>query len=182
MILPPPVTTEITKTEPPVKKTVTEQGNYVATNNAVETNPNPQADPTPPTQGTEATDGATTSVTGNATITSTVAPPATPFIFASVMPQFEKLEEYLMTHTVYPRQAIELGITGKVYVTFVVDKSGKVTKAMIARGIEGEGGELLEAEALRVVRSMPDWIPGRNNEHPVDVQLTLPINFVIKSN
>jgi TonB family protein len=94
------------------------------------------------------------------------------------MPAFDGLEKYLIEHTAYPRRAVEIGLTGKVYVTFVVDKNGKVINAVIARGIEG--GELLEAEALRVVRSMPDWKPGINNGHAVAVQLTLPINFVLR--
>jgi protein TonB len=60
----------------------------------------------------------------------------------------------------------------------VVDKNGKVINAVIARGIED--GELLEAEALLVIRSMPDWKPGSNNGQPVAVQLTLPIKFVLR--
>jgi periplasmic protein TonB len=183
VVLPPPAATEVTKTAPPVKKTVTQEGNYVATNNAVETNPNPQ-DPTPSSQGTETTDGTTgSSNSSNSMPSLPVAPPPSDTVrYAPVMPEFDGLDKYLNDHIVYPYRARELNVMGKVYVTFVVDKNAKVVKAIIARGIKEEGGELLEAEALRVVRSMPAWMQGRNNDHPVAVQVTLPINFVIKSN
>jgi len=73
--------------------------------------------------------------------------------------------------------AKENGIQGRVYVTFVVDRDGKIKDAKILRGGLGGG---LEEEALRVVRSMPDWKAGKQNGRSVQVQYNLPINFQLK--
>jgi len=58
----------------------------------------------------------------------------------------------------------------------VVDKEGKIKEAKILRGIGGGCDE----EALRVVKSMPDWKPGRQNGRSVQVQYNLPVNFTLK--
>ena len=63
-----------------------------------------------------------------------------------------------------------------MYVTFVVDKDGKIKDAKILRGIGGGCDE----EALRVVRNMPEWKSGRQNGRPVQVQYNLPVNFTLK--
>src|ERR1041385_3995170 len=80
------------------------------------------------------------------------------FTVVEEMPSFPggetKLFEYLSKNTHYPAVAKENGIQGKIYVNFVVDKDGKIKDVKIARGGLGGG---LEDEALRVVRSMPDW-------------------------
>ena len=65
------------------------------------------------------------------------------------------------------------GIQGKVFVSFVIDKKGSVLNAKIERGVD----PLLDAEALRVVNSMPKWIPGKEKGKDVAVQFTLPISF-----
>ena len=111
-----------------------------------------------------------------------IAPPdPDPVPIAPVMPEFvggqAMLEAFLKANTVYPVIARQEGISGRVYVTFVVDKEGRVKNAVIRRGGFGGG---LEEEALRVVRLMPDWEPGRDNfGKPIAVLLTLPINFVL---
>ena len=69
-----------------------------------------------------------------------------------------------------------LGIQGTVYVSFVVKKSGTVDNAYILRGIGGGCDE----EALKVVKSMPDWIPGEQKGKPVNVQMALPIKFKLE--
>lgn len=101
------------------------------------------------------------------------------FTVVEEMPSFpggeEKLFEYL-SKIKYPSIARENGISGRVYVTFVVDKDGKIKDAKILRGIGGGCDE----EALRVVRSMPDWKPGRQNGRSVSVQYNLPVNFNLK--
>jgi protein TonB len=101
------------------------------------------------------------------------------FTVVEEMPSFpggeEKLFEYL-GKIKYPSIARENGISGRVYVTFVVDKDGKIKDAKILRGIGGGCDE----EALRVVRSMPDWKPGRQNGRNVSVQYNLPVNFNLK--
>lgn len=102
------------------------------------------------------------------------------FTVVEEMPAFpggeEKLLQFMGNNIKYPSIAKENGITGRVYVTFVVGKDGKVRDAKIARGIGGGCDE----EALRVVRSMPDWKPGRQNGRDVQVQFTLPVNFNLK--
>lgn len=102
------------------------------------------------------------------------------FTIVEEMPSFPggeaKLMEYLQTKIKYPGIARENGISGRVYVTFVVDKDGKIKEAKLLRGIGGGCDE----EALRVVKSMPDWKPGRQNGRNVSVQYNLPVNFNLK--
>jgi hypothetical protein len=91
------------------KKVKSEGTNYVVSNNKTETNPDPKTEPAPSTQGTDVTDGATASPTGSLTIAPPVdPPPSTPVLFASVMPEFDKLEGYLTRHIIYPQRAREL--------------------------------------------------------------------------
>jgi len=85
--------------------------------------------------------------------------------------------KYLRENIKYPDSAKETGIQGKVYVTFIVKETGKVDDAWIKRGIGGGCDE----EALRVVKSMPDWIPGEYQNKPVNVQLILPIEFKLNN-
>ncbi|MCC7231486.1 MAG: TonB family protein [Bacteroidia bacterium] len=102
------------------------------------------------------------------------------FTVVEEMPSFpggeSKLFEYLSKNIKYPPVARENGIQGRVYVSFVVDKDGKIKDAVVRRGIGGGCDE----EALRVVKSMPDWKPGRQNGRNVQVQYNLPVNFTLK--
>jgi protein TonB len=103
------------------------------------------------------------------------------FTIVEEMPQFPgggeaALIKYLQNNIKYPAMARENGIEGIVYVTFVVDKDGKVKDAKLLRG-KGAG---LDEEALRVVRSMPDWKPGKQNGRNVAVQYNLPVNFKLQ--
>ena len=81
--------------------------------------------------------------------------------------------KYLRDNMKYPQMARESGIQGKVFVTFVVEKDGKVTDVRVLRGIGGGCDE----EAIRVVKSMPKWNPGKQRGKPVRVQFNLPIIF-----
>lgn len=102
------------------------------------------------------------------------------FTIVEEMPTFpggeEKMLEYIARNIKYPPVARENNITGRVYVSFVVDKDGKIKEAKILRGIGGGCDE----EALRVVKSMPDWKAGRQNGRSVQVQFNLPVNFTLK--
>ena len=80
---------------------------------------------------------------------------------------------WLRDNIKYPVEAIEKGIEGRIIVRFVVTKNGKITNAEVVSSVD----PLLETEALRVIRSMPDWIPGKRNGQNVDLQFTLPITF-----
>lgn len=85
-------------------------------------------------------------------------------------------KKFLISNMVYPQAAIENGIKGIVYVTFVVDSKGRVTDVKLARGIGGGCDE----EAIRVVKMMPPWHPGKQNGKEVRVQYTLPVTFALK--
>lgn len=78
-----------------------------------------------------------------------------------------------MKNIKYPPKAEENGIQGRVIVTFVITKEGKMTKAKVKKSID----PLLDAEALRVVKTMHKWIPGRQNGKVVNVQFTIPVTF-----
>ena len=102
------------------------------------------------------------------------------FIVVEAMPVFpggeEKLYEYLFNNMKYPVMAKESQISGTVYVTFVIEQDGSVTAARLLRGIGGGCDE----EALRVVRSMPKWKPGKQRGKPVRVQYNLPVKFILE--
>jgi protein TonB len=83
---------------------------------------------------------------------------------------------YLQENIKYPEEAKELGIQGKVFVTFVVEVDGSITDVRVLRGIGGGCDE----EAIRVVRSMPKWVPGKQRGVPVRVQFNLPIKFTLQ--
>lgn len=102
------------------------------------------------------------------------------FTVVEEMPTFpggeEKLFEFIQKNVKYPAIARENGISGRVYLTFVVDKEGRIKDVRLLRGIGGGCDE----EAMRVVRSMPDWKPGRQNGRSVQVQYNLPVNFTLR--
>ena len=102
------------------------------------------------------------------------------FTIVEEMPSFPggdaKLIEFIQKNTKYPPVARENGVSGRVFITFIVGKDGKVTDAKVVRGI----GAGCDEEALRVIRSMPTWSIGKQNGRPVQVQFTLPVNFSLK--
>ena len=73
----------------------------------------------------------------------------------------------------YPLLAKHEGVEGKVKVEFVVTKNGKVTDIQVINGI----GYGCDAEAIRVFKLLPDWIPGKKNGIPVNVRVTFPLVF-----
>lgn len=93
------------------------------------------------------------------------------------MPEFPggvaKMNEYLSNSIVYPDYAIENNIEGRVVVEFIVNADGTLTNLQIKRSIH----ESLDNEALRVVKSMPKWKPGKMNGKLVRVKYVLPISF-----
>ncbi len=102
------------------------------------------------------------------------------FVVVEEMPEFpggvKALRTYLATAVKYPVIAQENGIQGKVYVNFVVNKDGTVSNAKIARGVDPS----LDAEALRVVSTLPKWKPGKQRGAPVRVSYTVPISFKLE--
>ncbi len=104
-------------------------------------------------------------------------------IFTAVeqMPQFPggegELLKYISTHIKYPTMAAENNIQGRVVVKFVVQKDGKVGEVVVLRGRDPD----LDKEAVRVVKTLPNFIPGKMNGQAVSVWYTLPINFKLQS-
>jgi protein TonB len=85
------------------------------------------------------------------------------------------LMKYIQKNVKYPAIAKEYNITGKVYVSFIVDKSGSVTNVKIVRGVDKN----LDSEAVRVVKSLPKYKPGKQRGKAVRVMFTIPINFTL---
>ena len=83
------------------------------------------------------------------------------------------LMQYLSSHIKYPVIAEENGIQGRVICTFVVERDGSITDVRIAKSVDPS----LDKEAMRVVSSMPKWIPGKQNGSAVRVKYTLPVTF-----
>ena len=102
------------------------------------------------------------------------------FYIVEDMPKFQgedgkEFRKWITQNVVYPQEAIKDGITGKVIVSFVVNKSGEVVNAKIEKSIN----KYLDAEAIRVVMSSPKWVAGKQRGETVNVQFTFPINFVL---
>lgn len=99
------------------------------------------------------------------------------FEVVDVQPEFGNdpgaLARFIGENMVYPQEAKEKGIQGKVFVSFLVTKTGKISNAEILKS----DNELFNAEALRVVRLMPDWKPGKVDGENVHVKFVLPIQF-----
>jgi TonB family protein len=104
------------------------------------------------------------------------APPP-PHAFVGQMPEFpggtEGLIKYLTENLKYPKEAREKGIYGKVFVSFIVDHDGTLRDIDISQGVSAD----IDAEALRVVKAMPKWIPAKDKGQEVDVSMVLPIAF-----
>ena len=125
-----------------------------------------------------AVDGNTTNTVGTGSGTETTAPSTNaPFSFVEVMPEFSgrpgALRRYMQRNLHYPSTALANNIAGKVFVSFVVNADGSISNVEVLKGL----GYGTDEEAIRVIRSMPAWKPGRQNNHPVSVRYTLPITF-----
>lgn len=103
------------------------------------------------------------------------------FFIVEDMPGFggegqDGFRKYIMKNLKYPEIAAENGISGRVFVRFVVEPNGSVSNVNIVRGVD----PALDAEAVRVVKSSPKWTPGKQRGKPVRVSFTFPINFVLQ--
>jgi TonB family protein len=101
------------------------------------------------------------------------------FTIVEEMPAFiggEKARNRFLAENIrYPKEAINLRIQGTVYVSFIINSDGTVTDVRILRGIGGGCDE----EAERVVKMMPNWIPGRQNGKPVRVLFNMPLQYTL---
>jgi len=111
------------------------------------------------------------------------APEEETFVFVEQMPEFPggqgALMQYLSSNIKYPEESRKMGVEGKIYVKFIVDKTGSIVNTQVLRGVPD--GKLLEKEAVRVVQSMPKWTPGKQNGKEVAVYFTLPISFKLNN-
>lgn len=100
------------------------------------------------------------------------------YFIVEEMPEFpggeEELRNFIAENTKYPEDAKANGQTGKVFVQFIIDKNGDVKDVELARGIDCES---CNNEAMRVVKSMPQWKPGKQSGQAVNVSFVVPINF-----
>lgn len=86
--------------------------------------------------------------------------------------------KYVSDNIRYPAQARRMGIEGKVFVEFVVDKDGSLTQFLVVKGI----GAGCDEEAVRIIRNSPPWSPGKQRGKPVKQRMVLPIFFKLASN
>lgn len=104
--------------------------------------------------------------------------PEVPFVYVpEIKPQFpggiKALEKYLQKNINYPLAARDINLTGIVYITFTVSSNGEIKDPVISKDIGGGCGK----EAIRVIKKMPNWIPGQQGGLAVNVPVTLPLNF-----
>ena len=114
-------------------------------------------------------------------------PEEEPVIGNEIFDVVEKMPEYpgglsalyrfLGKNIIYPKTAKETGISGKVWVSFVVEKDGSISNIVIERSPH----ESLSEEVIRVIKIMPKWSPGKQREKPVRVSYNMPVNFSLKS-
>ena len=100
-----------------------------------------------------------------------------PLPFAQEMPKFpggmKSLNLWLSRNLIYPQEAINLDLSGRVFLNFVVDDKGAISDIKVTKGVDS----LLDKEAMRVVAAMPNWEPGKQNGKPVKVSFSLFITF-----
>lgn len=100
-----------------------------------------------------------------------VNPDVIPDIDAQYPGGISEMKKFIQENIQYPHR--DISVVGRVYVAFIVEKDGCVTHAEVMRGISEECDE----EALRLIRSMPKWIPAEHNGKVVAARVRLPINF-----
>jgi len=98
------------------------------------------------------------------------------------MPSFPggnaEMNKYLSKTVQYSQMELEMGIQGKVYISFVVTEDGSITDIKLMKGVTGGPG--LDKEAIRIVKMMPKWIPAKKDGKPVKVRFNMPINFKLQ--
>lgn len=110
-----------------------------------------------------------------------ISPEAIPFQLVDVKPTFQggdanTFSRWVNTNLVYPKEAAENKIQGRITLQFTVSETGKVTNAKVLRGVD----PLLDKEALRIIELSPDWTPGKANGRNVPVTFTFPVIFQLR--
>lgn len=137
-------------------------------------------------KGTDTDKSAITSKTADATENTAKNEDDEVYFIVPKMPEFpggdSALRRFITENLRYPEEAKANGMSGKVFVQFVINKNGEVENPQIARGVE----PALDKEAIRVIQSLPKWKPGQNkskwdNEwRPVRVSFTIPVDFKLE--
>jgi TonB family protein len=113
----------------------------------------------------------------NGVIEITLKHPEEMAVIVESLPEFpggvEALKKFVAESMQYPAVALEKGIQGKVMVSFVVSNTGEIINVKVKSGVDVS----LDKEAMRIVKSMPRWIPGKQNGEGVKVPYQIPINF-----
>jgi len=108
------------------------------------------------------------------------SPEADPFYVVEEMPMYpggdEEIQKYIGANVIYPEVAKENNIQGRVIVKFCVTRTGGVDQVSILKGVDPE----LDAEVVRVVKTLPKFKPGKQGGKPVPVWYTIPINFKLQ--
>ena len=117
----------------------------------------------------------------NIEVVEEVAEDDAPFIIAEEMPKFQggdlmKFRSWVQGKLKYPQIAQENGISGKVTLTFVIERDGSLTNIQVMQSPDRS----LADEAVRVLQSSPKWTPGKQRNSPVRVRYTLPVEFRIQ--
>jgi len=103
-----------------------------------------------------------------------------PFMTVEQMPSFQggesAMQEFIANNLKYPVKAFEEGVQGRVTIRFIVGADGSINDVKVIRGISPEA----DAEAARVIKAMPNWVPGKQNGIEVPVYFTLPIVYRLK--
>lgn len=99
--------------------------------------------------------------------------------YAEVMPEFpggmKEMLKFINQNLVYPQEFIETDFSGRIFVQFVVTKTGEIEKVSIAKGIDSISS--LNQAAIQLVKQMPKWSPGVNNGKAVNVKMVIPIRI-----
>jgi protein TonB len=90
----------------------------------------------------------------------------------------QKIFEFLNKEMKYPQMAKEAGISGTVFVNFVIGPDGNVKDIKVLRGVPG--GKMLDEEAIRVIKKLPPFNPGKQRGKPVSVSYNLPVRFILR--
>jgi TonB family protein len=102
------------------------------------------------------------------------------YLVVERLPEFpggkEALMNWIKQNMKYPEAAVKSGIQGNVMISFVVDSKGKVVDVKVDKPVN----PILDAEAVRLISSMPDWKPGMQAGSAVDCALKMPVNFVLR--
>ncbi len=89
----------------------------------------------------------------------------------------EAMQQWIAMNVQYPTEAIEMNEQGRVYLSFIVEPDGSITNINVERGVS----ESLDEEAIRLIETMPKWIPGEANGKRVRTRCRLPINFTLNN-